>query len=135
RPKAQHEALVEIAGLPEGRIIVAREGDLVAGYVTSHYPDETERWYQAGTDDLIELGAIGVADEYRNTGLGKAPIKTAFENGQLDNMIVYTTEYYWHWDLEGSGLSVCEYREMMERLMKVVGMEWFATDDPEICAH
>jgi acetoin utilization protein AcuA len=135
KPADQHEALVEIAGLPEGRIIAAREGNVIAGYVTFHYPDELERWSEGGMDDLIELGAIEVADEYRSMGLGKAMLAAAFEHGQLDNAIVYTTEYYWHWDLEGSRLSVWEYREMMEKLMKSVGMVWFATDDPEICAH
>ncbi|MFC5469898.1 GNAT family N-acetyltransferase [Cohnella suwonensis] len=135
RPKDQHEALVEIAGLPEGRIIAAIEGDVVVGYVTFHYPDEMERWSEGGMDDLIELGAIEVADDYRGLGLGKALIVTAFEECQLDDAIVFTTEYYWHWDLETSGLNVWEYRAMMEKLMKSVGMEWFATDDPEICAH
>jgi acetoin utilization protein AcuA len=135
RPKEQHEALVEIAGLPEGRIIVAREETVIVGYVTFHYPDEMEQWSEGGMTDLIELGAIEVADDYRNLGLGKTLIAAAFEKGQLDNVIVFTTEYYWHWDLETSGLNVWEYREMMERLMKSVGMVWFATDDPEICAH
>ncbi|WP_027090990.1 GNAT family N-acetyltransferase [Cohnella thermotolerans] len=135
RPPEQHAALVEIAELPEGRIIAAVDGDVIVGYVTFHYPDELERWSEGGMDDLIELGAIEVADEYRGLGLAKALIVTAFEDGQLDNAIVYTTEYYWHWDLEGSGLNVWEYRKMMENLMKNVGMVWFATDDPEICAH
>ncbi|MBN2983452.1 MULTISPECIES: GNAT family N-acetyltransferase [Cohnella] len=135
RPAEQHAALVEIAELPEGRIVAALEGDLIVGYVTFHYPDELETWSQGGMDDLIELGAIEVADDYRGLGLGKSLIQTAFEDGQLDNAIVYTTEYYWHWDLEGSGLNVWEYRAMMEKLMKSVGMVWFATDDPEICAH
>ncbi|CAM3722667.1 GNAT family N-acetyltransferase [Cohnella lubricantis] len=135
RPAEQHAALVEIAGLPEGRIIAALDEDVIVGYVTFHYPDELERWSEGGMDDLIELGAIEVADDYRGLGLGKALIITAFEDGQLDNAIVYTTEYYWHWDLEGSGLTVWQYREMMEKLMKSVGMVWFATDDPEICAH
>jgi len=135
RPREQHEALVEIAGLPEGRIIVAREEDTIVGYVTFHYPDELERWSEGGMDDLIELGAIEVADDYRSLGLGKAMIVAAFADEQLDNAIVYTTEYYWHWDLEKSGLNVWQYREMMEKLMKSVGMVWFATDDPEICAH
>lgn len=135
RPAEQHLALIEIAGLPEGRIIVAREENVIVGYVTFHYPDELERWSDAGMDDLIELGAIEVADDYRDLGLGKALVACAFDKGQLDNAIVYTTEYYWHWDLEASGLNVWEYREMMERLMKSVGMVWFATDDPEICAH
>lgn len=135
RPAEQHEALVEIAGLPEGRIIIAREDNVIVGYVTFHYPDEMERWSEGGMLDLIELGAIEVADAYRHLGLGKALIAAAFQEGQLDNVIVFTTEYYWHWDLETSGLNVWEYREMMERLMKSVGMVWFATDDPEICAH
>ncbi|RKP55633.1 GNAT family N-acetyltransferase [Cohnella endophytica] len=135
RPKEQHQALIEIAELPEGRIIVARDGDVVVGYVTFHYPDEMERWSEGGMVDLVELGAIEVADDYRNLGFGKLLISTAFENGQLDDIIVFTTEYYWHWDLESSGLNVWEYREMMEKLMKSVGMVWFATDDPEICAH
>ncbi|WEK52885.1 MAG: GNAT family N-acetyltransferase [Candidatus Cohnella colombiensis] len=135
RPAEQHLALIEIAELPEGRIIVAREGTLIVGYVTFHYPDELERWSDGGMDDLVELGAIEVSNAYRNLGLGKAMIQTAFEHGQLDNVIIYTTEYYWHWDLDASGLNVWEYREMMEKLMKSVGMVWFATDDPEICAH
>ena len=135
RPKEQHTALVEITKLPEGRIIVARVDQLVVGYVTFHYPDPLERWSEANMVDLIELGAIEVSDNYRNCGLGKAMIKLAFSEGQLDNFIVYTTEYYWHWDLEGSKLSIWDYRKMMEKLMQTVDMIWYATDDPEICAH
>lgn len=135
KPKDQHAALVEIADLPEGRIIVARVGQLIVGYVTFHYPDPYERWSEANMEDLIELGAIEVSDHYRNCGLGKSMIRLAFAEGQLDNVIVYTTEYYWHWDLEGAGLSVWDYRKMMEKLMQTVDMIWYATDDPEICAH
>ncbi|MBO2944940.1 GNAT family N-acetyltransferase [Paenibacillus sp. F411] len=135
RPADQHEALIEIAGLPEGRIIAAIDNDTIVGYVTFHYPDELERWSQGNMEDLIELGAIEVADDYRSLGLGQHLIKTAFEDGQLEAYIVFTTEYYWHWDLQGSGLNVWDYRKMMERLMKVVDMEWYATDDPEICSH
>jgi len=134
-PKEQHAALVEIADLPEGRIIVARVDQLIVGYVTFHYPDPLERWSEANMDDLIELGAIEVSDHYRNCGLGKLMIRLAFSEGQLDNVIVYTTEYYWHWDLEGSKLSIWDYRKMMEKLMQTVDMIWYATDDPEICAH
>lgn len=135
RPAEQHEALVEIAGLEEGRIIIAREGETVVGYVTFHYPDELERWSEGGMADLVELGAVEVANDYRSHGLGKKMIQLAFEEDQLENMIVFTTEYYWHWDLEGTGLNVWDYRAMMEKLMKSAGMIWYATDDPEICSH
>lgn len=135
RPDEQHAALVEIAELPEGRIILSRDGDMIVGYVTFHYPDEMERWSEGNMEDLLELGAVEVADDYRSAGLGKAMIRLAFEGGQLENMIVFTTEYYWHWDLKGSLSNVWDYRNMMERLMKSVDMVWFATDDPEICSH
>ncbi|MFW5434414.1 GNAT family N-acetyltransferase [Paenibacillus apiarius] len=135
RPQEQHQALVEIAELPEGRIIIAREGQMIVGYVTFHYPDEQERWSEGNMEDLIELGAIEVANDYRSLGLGKKLIITAFEDDQMESYIVFTTEYYWHWDMEGTGLSVWDYRKMMEKLMQSVGMIWYATDDPEICAH
>ncbi|MNX14242.1 Acetoin utilization protein AcuA [compost metagenome] len=135
KPEEQHAALVEIAALPEGRMIIAREEDLIVGYVTFHYPDEMERWSQGGMPDLIELGAIEVANEYRSLGLGSAMIRTAFEDTQMENYIIFTTEYYWHWDLKTSGLDVWAYRKMMERLMQTVDMVWYATDDPEICSH
>ncbi|SDM94316.1 acetoin utilization protein AcuA [Paenibacillus sp. yr247] len=135
RPKEQLEALIEIAQLPEGRIILARDGSTIVGYVTFHYPDEIERWSQGHMQDLIELGAIEVADDYRSIGLGKKMIRLAFEGEQMENLICFTTEYYWHWDLETSKLTVWEYRQMMEKLMKSVDMIWFATDDPEICSH
>jgi acetoin utilization protein AcuA len=135
RPKEQHKALVEIAELAEGRIIVARDASTIVGYVTFHYPDEIERWSEGNMQDLIELGAIEVADEYRSMGLGKKMIQLAFADEQMENVICFTTEYYWHWDLETSRLTVWEYRQMMEKLMKSIDMVWFATDDPEICSH
>lgn len=134
-PEEQREALIEIAGLPEGRIIVCRNENQIIGYVTFHYPDEAERWSEGRMEDLLELGAIEVADEYRGLGIGKRMLQLAFANGQLDSYIVFTTEYVWHWDLKGSGLDVWEYRKMMENLMKSVDMVWYATDDPEICSH
>lgn len=135
KPEDQHLALIEIAGLPEGRIILARENDVIIGYVTFHYPDEMERWSQGNMPDLIELGAIEVSNEYRSLKIGSRMISTAFEDGQMEKYIVFTTEYYWHWDLKSSGLSVWDYRKMMERLMQTVDMVWYATDDPEICSH
>jgi acetoin utilization protein AcuA len=135
RPNDQLEALIEISGLPEGRIIISRSGNTIVGYVTFHYPDPIERWSQGNMVDLIELGAIEMADDYRGLGLGKKMIQLAFMKDQLEDVITFTTEYYWHWDLEKTGLNVWDYRKMMEKLMKSVDMVWYATDDPEICSH
>lgn len=135
KPHEQLEALIEISRLPEGRVIAAVCNHTLIGYVTFHYPDELELWSQANMADLIELGAIEVADDYRGCGLGRLMLTAAFEQEQLENCIVFTTEYYWHWDLKGSDLDVWAYRNMMEKLMKSADMVWYATDDPEICSH
>ncbi|MBO8173088.1 MAG: GNAT family N-acetyltransferase [Bacillaceae bacterium] len=133
--RKQKDALVEIAKLPEGRIIIARKDDLVVGYVTFLHPDPMESWSDFEMEDLIELGAIEIAAPYRNQGVSKALLKVAFMDPFMENYIVFTTEYYWHWDLKGTGLDIWEYRKVMEKMMGSAGLKWEATDDPEICAH
>ena len=84
---------------------------------------------------MIELGAIEVIPAYRGSGVGKKLLEVSFYGDELEDYLVITTEYYWHWDLKGTGLNVWDYRKMMERMMQVVGFEYYATDDPEICSH
>ncbi|BCJ88484.1 GNAT family N-acetyltransferase [Effusibacillus dendaii] len=131
----QHQAMVEIAGLPEGRIIIARQGKTVVGYVTYVYPDPLERWSEARLDDLLELGAIEVVSEFRSHGVAKALLEISFMDDAMNDYIVISTEYYWHWDLKDTGLTVWEYKEVMRKVMGSVGMEVFSTDDPEITCH
>ena len=135
QPLQQQQALVGIADLPEGRIIVARHESTVLGYVTYLYPDPMERWAQDRIDNMIELGAIEVINEARGLGLGRALLDISFQDEAMENYLVITTEYYWHWDLKGTNRTVWEYRKMMERMMKTVHFEEFATDDPEVNSH
>ena len=131
----QKKALVEIAELPEGRINVARHNDTVIGYVTFHYPDPLERWSEGNIETLIELGAVEVSAEYRGQKVGKNLLKLSMLDDAMEDYIVITTEYYWHWDLKGTGLDVWSYRKLMEKMMNAGGLEWYATDDPEISSH
>ena len=134
-PAQQHKALIDIAGLPEGRIIIARHGDMVVGYVTYLYPDPLERWSEGGMEDLIELGAIEVIPKFRGSSVGKNLLIVSMMDDAMEDYITITTEYYWHWDLKTTGLNVWEYRKMMEKMMNAGGLTWYATDDPEISSH
>ncbi|KAF1681574.1 acetoin utilization protein acetyltransferase AcuA [Bacillus mexicanus] len=134
-PREQHEALVDIAGLPEGRIIIARDNQTIIGYVTYLYPDPLERWSEGNMEDLLELGAIEVAPAYRGWSVGKTLLTVSMMDEQMENYIVMTTEYYWHWDLKGMKKDVWEYRKLMEKMMNAGGLVWFATDEPEISSH
>ena len=131
----QHQALVEIADLPEGRIIIAREGQMIIGYATFLYPDPLERWSEGKMDNLIELGAIEVIPKFRGSGVGKRILTVSMMDDAMEDYIIITTEYYWHWDLKGTGLNVWDYRKVMEKLMNEGDLNWYATDDPEICSH
>lgn len=134
-PSKQQEAIIEIAKLPEARIIIARHENKIIGYTTFLHPDPLERWSEAQMDNLIELGAIEVASSFRGCRIGKSMLEVALMDDHMEDYIIITTEYYWHWDLKGSGLDVWEYRKMMEKMMHAGGLTWFATDDPEICSH
>lgn len=134
-PKEQFKALIEISELEEGRIIIARTGTHIIGYVTYHHADEMERWSDGNLPYILELGAVEVSPDYRSFGLGKRMIQLTMKDEYMDNYIVLTTEYYWHWDLKNSGLDVYEYKELMIRLMNSAGFEVFQTNDPEITAH
>jgi acetoin utilization protein AcuA len=134
-PAQQHKAITEIADLPEGRILIARDNNMIVGYVTFLYPDPLERWSEGKMDNLIELGAIEVIPKFRGTGVGKSLLKVSMMDDALEDFIVITTEYYWHWDLKGTGLNVWEYRKVMEKMMQAGGLEYYATDDPEISSH
>ncbi|MBM7621342.1 acetoin utilization protein AcuA [Bacillus tianshenii] len=134
-PAQQRKALIEIAGLPEGRILIARTHDTIVGYVTYLYPDPMERWSEGKMDNLIELGAIEVVPEVRGSSVGKTLLQVSMMDEMMENYIIITTEYYWHWDLKGTGLNVWEYRKVMEKMMNAGGLEYYATDDPEISSH
>ncbi|MEH7400348.1 GNAT family N-acetyltransferase [Gottfriedia acidiceleris] len=135
QPAQQHKAIVEIASLPEARIIIARLNQTIVGYVTYLYPDPLERWSKTTLENLIELGAIEVIPEFRGFSVAKNMLILSMLDDAMEDYIIITTEYYWHWDLKGTGLNVWEYRKMMEKMMNAGGLIQFATDDPEICSH
>ncbi|MGM9927094.1 MAG: GNAT family N-acetyltransferase [Bacillus sp. (in: firmicutes)] len=134
-PVLQKKALIEISKLPEGRIIVARLNETIIGYATFLYPDPLERWSEGNIENLIELGAIEVISDFRDCQVGKSILKVAIMDDAMEDYIIITTEYYWHWDLKGTGLNIWEYRKVMEKMTNAGGFEYYATDDPEICSH
>ncbi|MBI5974258.1 GNAT family N-acetyltransferase [Staphylococcus canis] len=135
QPREQFEAIQEISTLEEGRIYIIHETESIIGYVTYLYPDPLERWSTGQLPYLLELGAIEITLRYRGKGLGHELLKVSTRSPELEDYIIITTEYYWHWDLKNSGLDVFEYKKLMHRMMSSGGLEVFATDDPEITSH
>lgn len=131
----QFKALLNIADFPEGRMIIARTHDTIIGYVTYLHPDPLERWSAFKMDRLIELGAIEVAPEYRGLKIASMLLELSMLDNYMENYIVISTEYHWHWDLRGTKLSIWNYRKLMEKMMAKGGLTPALTDDPEIISH
>lgn len=132
-PARQKETLVIVANSPEGLVYIARHEQEIIGYVLFHYPSRYSRWSRHPR--LLELGAIEVAPRWQRRGIAGAMLQRAFTNDQLEQYVVITTEYFWHWDLKNSRLDVWEYQKMLTRLFGSVGFKRRRTDDPEILEH
>ncbi|ARI76780.1 GNAT family N-acetyltransferase [Halobacillus mangrovi] len=131
----QFDAIKKIADFEEGRIIIARHNENIIGYVTYLHPDPLERWSEGNMEDLIELGAIEVIPGFRGYRIGSRLLEVSMRDDYMENYIIISTEYYWHWDLKGTRLNIWDYRKVMEKMMAAGGLTPSPTDDPEIISH
>ncbi len=133
RPDLQREALLKIAAQPQGRVTIAHSAArAIVGYVTITAPDADTRWGRDQIDGLFELGGIEVGRAWRGSGLSDALMKATFGSGIFDQHIVIATGYRWCWDVEETGLTVREYRDMLHRVFQRYGFQFFETDEPNI---
>ncbi len=131
-PAKQLAALVDIAEDERGCVVAAADGGTLVGYVAFHPPTEVESWGSDATGELIELGAIEVAPEYRSQNLARRLLEASFAGGRFDHTVVFATLYVWHYDLKRSGMTDLAYRRMLERLYRAGGLEVFPTSDEEV---
>lgn len=135
-PERQHRALMEIAAMPQGRVIVAlTPPDVIVGFLTFHPPSPLSRWGQANLAGLVELGGIEVSPPWRRQGLARGMLVAAFADQEYDDKIVIATGLNWCWDLQGTGLSLGEYQKMLMGLFRAFGFAPYSTDDPEIARY
>ena len=133
RPDLQRDALVRISAQPQGHVTIAHNADQkIVGYVTITLPDADTRWGRDHIEGLFELGGIEVARVWRGLGLSDALLKATFAGGAFDQSIVIATGYRWCWDVESTGLTVREYREMLNRVFERHGFKFLETDEPNI---
>lgn len=134
-PEKQHRALIEIAQEARCCVTTATDERQLVAYAAFHPPSEIETWGADRTGKLIELGAIEVDPAYRGQRLAQRLLELSFSQRRFDDTIVFATMYVWHYDMARTGLSDFQYKRMLEKLYRTVGMEPFATSDPDIRAN
>jgi len=129
----QKEALIKITGMSFGMVYIARNQNEIIGYMTFHMADEYTRWHKHPR--VVEMGGIEISPDWRKCNVGDHLMKSAFSNEALEDYIVLTMEYCWHWDLRNCNLDVWEYQKMLTKLFARVGLNKTTTDDPDIIEH
>jgi acetoin utilization protein AcuA len=115
-----------------GRVSLAIAGEnTIAAYLTCWYPEKYERWSKLG-DLMFELGAIEVSRNYRKLGLAGALIKALMSEPFIERKITYMNGFMWHWDVDGTGLTLLDYRRMLIDLLKEHGFKDYYTNEPNI---
>lgn len=117
---------------PEGKLCLALINDhIVIGYLAGWRPSENDRWYAMG-DVMFEMGAIEVSRNYRGLGIADLLFEAMMADEFFEEKIAYMNGFSWHWDLEGSGLTMPEYRRMMVNFVKRKGFKELYTNEPNV---
>ena len=123
------EVFERVVSAKDGRVALAIiEGNTVVGYLACWYPDAPERWSKLG-DLMYEMGAVEVSRNFRHMNIAQKMISLILADDFFEDKIAYMNGFSWHWDLDGSGLTMAEYRKMMLRLLKSHGFQEFYTNE------
>ena len=128
----QKRALIHVSRSEGGNVVTATMGDALVGYIGIHHPSESERWGKPGYPWLFELGAIEVSRNFRESGMSMAMMHAAWDDQFYEDKVVLTTAFTWHWDLEATGMTTLEYRELFIELAGRFGFMEMATDEPNV---
>lgn len=128
----QVDTLREIRSGADGRVVLAVvRSSIIVGYVACWHPDPEDRWSKLG-DVIYEMGAIEVSRGFRGRGLARQMIATVLSDDFFEDKIACLSSFSWHWDLEGTGLSIPAYRKMLAGLMESHGFLEYYTNEPNI---
>lgn len=133
----QHEALVELAGQPDGLVFTASLAGTVISYVSFQKPDYPW-WESRCIPELMELGGIETDLAWRNMGVTRVLLDNIFKNPDFlffEDFIVMAAHFVHSWDLKNTGMAPWNYREFMLKLFGNYNFTTWETVDPEIREH
>jgi len=126
------EVFRRVASQKDGRVALAVVGErLIAAYLACWYPSPEDRWSRLG-ELMYEMGAIEVSRNFRNMGIAAKMFLMTMEDDFFEDKIAYMNGFSWHWDLDGSGLTMAQYRAMIVNMLSKAGFEEMYTNEPNI---
>lgn len=130
----KRETLERYAGDTEANVVLALKGDRqIVGFGVLSHPEPDERWAELGPGMMMEVKAVEVSRSMRGAKLAGDMIGLMMAHPRIERMIVYMVGYSWTWDLDGSGMSAPQYRNLLIRLFSPHGFIEMQTNEPNIC--
>lgn len=128
------ESLEKLASRNDTNVALAvNDQNQIVGFGLLSSPDPGERWAELGPGLMAEVKAVEVSRRWRNRRLARGILTSLLSDPDIEECIIYMVGYSWTWDLDGSGLSAQEYRNMLIRLFTDFNFQEFETNEPNIC--
>jgi GNAT superfamily N-acetyltransferase len=127
-PEREHQLLIGIAKRPDCRLILAYtpEGVIVAEVTLA----PGDAWW-AGLEHVYE-GAVQVSSNWRRRGIARQLLSFALELDEVEDIVIFALGLSWHWDTEGLGINMFQYRKLIEQLFARYGFAEYLTSEPNI---
>lgn len=127
--KEQQAKLTKILN-DENRVCVAQAEGKIIGYTLILPPEENERW--SLLDYIKVLGVLEVTPPYRGKGVAKNLLEEIVKDSNIENCIILSLEYAWHWDLDMVGGDIELYKSLLKGVLSAAQFVETKTDDPDI---
>lgn len=131
----KRETLESLAEKQGTNVVVAVDAKRqIAGFCVLDYPGEDERWRNVGDGSvMMEIKVLEVSRQNRSMGIAPALLARLLEYPGIETKIVYLVGYSWTWDLEGTAMTVPQYRTKLIDLYGAFGFKEYQTNDFNIC--
>lgn len=128
------QTLEKHAANPDANVVLALKGfEQIVGFGVFSFPEPDERWTELGPGVMMEVKAVEVSRSLRGVKIAGDLVRLMLEHPRIEKMIAYMVGYSWTWDLDGSGLTAQQYRNLLIRLFSPHGFVELQTNEPNIC--
>ncbi len=130
----KRETLEKHAAKPDANVVLAlTDSNTIVGFGVFSHPEPDERWTELGPGVMMEVKAVEVSRKFRSYKIAGDLMNLMLAHSKVEEMIAYMVGYSWTWDLDGSGLTAQQYRNMLIRLFSPHGFIELQTNEPNIC--
>ena len=130
----KRETLEKHAEKKDANVVLALTEKLqIVGFGVFSHPEADDRWTELGPGMMMEVKAIEVSRSLRSCKIAGDLVRLMLDHPKIEQIIAYMVGYSWTWDLDGSGMTAQQYRNMLIRLFSPHGFIELQTNESNIC--